>query len=457
MDRQRAFRASCVTLALLAAVAGGTGLARASSWDVSLDLAVDGAPVRTQFRVELADPSGSTTVNVGGVPVVVSRTPDGFSLSVNTTLPLGCLTTLFLAGGSAIQTATGNSLAAGAVSGGRVQSCSSAGPLVQTGVEYFRYLTGDSYVVLSVPVYGAGSAETIVLTAAITGSFTASSAGVLPPSWVDATSGDVFVTSPLTSRLFTPGTALGPGALVQTGATGTVTLQFRDGGQMTILANTQVTLLPAPASSGVESLANVIRGKVRITTSTPGTADAPRPRLKTPNASVATIGTDFSTEYTQAISAGSSVVEVQQGLVEVTNRLAQKFTLAAGVRAAFDDLVPRVTPVLPIDQGELVTGVTNTFFWTRFPGATRYLFEFTTNPFGFARANSPTLEFPASTVFLGPGTFTESGGLVQLPVSLPVGFLPGGTRVFWRVYPAEAGGQVMAGSTASDTSVLTIR
>lgn len=173
-------------------------------------------------------------------------------------------------------------------------------------------------------------------------------------------------------------------------------------------------------------------------------------------ATVRPTGTEFSTRYSEAGGIGDLVVSVQSGVAEVSTRRGQLTTLTAGMQATFEDSVPRVTPILPVDGGGVVGGRVNTFSWTAFGGAASYLFEYTLSPSGFARANPSTVESARDTLRVTPGLFTETGGTVEFPLAVPAGVAPAGTRAQWRIFPADAAGQILPSTTASDASTVVL-
>src|SRR5207247_11265871 len=71
--RKRSRRVALALAAWLGAVVALPLAALASTWTISLDLSIGGSPAHVDFQAQLADPTGSTTVNLGGVPVTVRR------------------------------------------------------------------------------------------------------------------------------------------------------------------------------------------------------------------------------------------------------------------------------------------------------------------------------------------------------------------------------------------------
>jgi hypothetical protein len=437
--------------ALLLALASPPA-AQARVWDLTLTGTVGSSPFQIPLQVDLADPVGSATVLVSGIPVTVSHTADSFSLSASITLSRGCLVTVFFSGQAPVASGTGNSLASGPLSGAMVESCASAGEPVLLGTVV--YYLGDSEILF--PVYGPGPGQVVVLNTAIGGTFSAQAEGVVPAAEPQAVSGAVTLRTPFGSAALAPGADLSPGGLVQTGPDGTATIVFRDASQLVISPNSLVVLPPLPTPTSVPSLVDLVRGRARITTPVPD-GGATHPGIQTPNVTVRPAGTDFSVDYAQPVTTGTATVTVQQGVAEVEDRLGQRFAVAAGQQRTFVDSVPRVITILPMEQGAVLPGRTNTFLWTRYPGSAAYLIEYTLSPFGFADPNGTAPEQPINTLFIRPGLFTEAQNLVELALPLSTGLAAPGTRVVWRVFPTDAAGAVVPGARASEPATLFIR
>ena len=179
--------------------------------------------------------------------------------------------------------------------------------------------------------------------------------------------------------------------------------------------------------------------------------------MQTATATLRPTGTEFTTRYTQTGAIGSTIVSIQSGVVEVTNRRGQLATLVAGANATFDDVVPRLILILPVHQGTVHEGRVNTFSWTTLPGVAGYLFEYTLSPTGFAAANSATVEDLRRAFRLVPPAITQIGQTVEFPLFIPVGLAPKGTRAEWRIFPVDAAGAFFPGATATDASTATIQ
>jgi hypothetical protein len=430
--------------------------AQARLWDLTLTGTVGSSPFQIPLQVDLADPVGSATVLVSGIPVTVSHTADSFSLSASITLSRGCLVTVFLSGQAPVAAVGGSSTASGALSGGMVESCSAGAEPVLVGYQTYYIVLGESYFLYQVPVYAPGAGSTVVTSQSIAGSFAAASAGVVPAAEPQAVAGAVTLRTPFGSAALTPGADLSPGGLVQTGPDGTATIAFRDASQLVVSPNSLLVLPPLPTPTSVPSLVGLVRGQARITTPVPG-GGATHPGIQTPTVTVRPAGTDFSVDYAQPVTTGTATVTVQQGLAEVEDRRGQRFAVAAGQQRTFVDSVPRVITILPMQQGAVLPGRTNTFLWTRYPGSAAYLIEYTLDPFGFADPNATAPQQPVNTLFIRPGLFTEAQGLVELALPLSTGLAAPGTRVFWRVFPTDAAGAVVPGARASEPATLIIQ
>jgi hypothetical protein len=272
------------------------------------------------------------------------------------------------------------------------------------------------------------------------------------PARVEAVTGSVVLRTSQSAQSLVTGAGFAPGSLIQTGSDGTATLAFPDGTRLVVDPDTQVALLPPADPAIPETVLHQVRGALRHTRD----AGAGRYAVQTATATARPAGTVFSTQYSEAALTGSLVVTVQQGVVEVTDRLAQLTTLSAGAQGTFEDTVPRATLVLPVHRGSMVPGKSHTFVWTRFPGAAGYLIEYTLAAGGFVQRNPAAPEAPGNTLRLAPGAFSEAAGTVEFPLLIASGAIPAGTLVQWRVFPTDAAGAVLPGSTASDASSLTV-
>ena len=222
---------------------------------------------------------------------------------------------------------------------------------------------------------------------------------------------------------------------------------------VTVNPDSRVALAgPTPPATG-EGNVRVASGRIDVVTS----GGQPEGTYGTATAKMRQRGTDFSVRYSQTGLLGSTVVTVRSGIVEVENRRSELTTLLAGQEAAFDDAVPRVVLILPADQTPLLAGRLNTFRWTTFAGAANYLVEFSLSPTGFVLPNATTVETPGLTLRLPVGSFTEGSGVVSFSFPVPTGVVAAGTRVQYRVFPADAGGLVLPGATASDANTVVVQ
>jgi hypothetical protein len=379
--------------------------------------------------VSLADPNGvATTTTAGGLPLIVTRTATTFTLgSTFSSFDGECLAVGSFAGTAPIVVSGTSATATGTLTGGGVDQCDD----------------GDTPFTIS-------------------GTFTATSPNAgesLPPVATVATaSGTVRLRTPLETQPVAPGISVAPGALLETGGDGAVTFDLTGGVRVSAASNTQVTV---SQPSAAELVLNQVTGE--LSHSRPGGASPDGFRVQTGTALVRPTGTVFSTRYTQSGTQGETVVTVQSGTAEVEDRRGQRTALAAGQSAAFADAVPRVLLILPVDGGVVREGVVNTFAWTAFPGAAGYLFEYKLDlpgqPPGFLVRNATALENPRLGILLFPmpPLLTQTGQTVEFRLPMPAGLAPRGSRGHWRVFPVNALGQILPGSTASDGAAETIQ
>jgi len=66
------------------------------------------------------------------------------------------------------------------------------------------------------------------------------------------------------------------------------------------------------------------------------------------------------------------------------------------------------------------------------------------------------VEFPGQTIPVKPGAFSQAKDVVEFPVFVPVGVVPRGVSVVWRVFPLDEAGQILPGATASDAFQLRV-
>lgn len=413
---------SCATTA-----PAGAGLA--SAWDLGIRASVGG--VSTQGRIDrfgLPEPTGGATVPVAGLPVSVTRTTDRFLLSADSSFvdASGCRIRIVIQGSAPIQRSPAGALAAGPVAGTHSATCQPT----------------------TTPILGAFVARSLDVTAT-------------PPTTVVAVAGTVLARTPAGIEDLLSGASLPAGRLIASLAAATAGLASPDGSQLDLSPRTAVTFVPPADGTAEEDLANVIRGTVRFRRGAEALSSG-RPRVSTPTAVIRPLGTDFTTTFTQMDLLGVTTVQVQAGIVEVTDRKGQLTTVTAGAEASFEDFVPRVSLILPVDGGSVQAGRVNTLSWLRFPGAAGYLIEYTLSPAGFSRPNSPEPEPPtaggagaAVTIPIGGDQFTDAEGIIEFPLIPPEG--AGGIRAHWRVFPVDEAGAILPGTTASDSAVVFVQ
>jgi len=250
----------------------------------------------------------------------------------------------------------------------------------------------------------------------------------------------------------TAGTPILTGTLIKTRGNGSASIEFGTAPSVVNVGpDTQFTV---HSTSQFEAIFNHAKGFLRLLLQR---ATMRTFSVRTTNAVDGVRGTTLTSSYSQTGITGTTTTAVQTGTVDVTDRNTGITTVVtAGQSATGTGPVPRSALLLPVDTGEFLAGESNTFIWTAYPGASTYLAETTTSAAGFATPNAATPEF-SSTALLMPGAFTLADGLIELPVTVPVGALPAGTQVYWRIFPADGAGNILAGTTASDAHVLTIQ
>lgn len=353
-----------------------------------------------------------TTVIIAGVPVVIC---DGGVMSVTINLAYqhaNCNVTIQV-GGSGVRTLPTTQFP---ISGNQNQTCSGAGG------------------------YGGGGGSTdtpINATVTIT-DITGTNTGTLLSK-----SGQVTFNRTDGQQNTQPGQTVVPSTLVTTGPDGNTSFTQNDGSITILLPNTR-------AAVG-ENNATLVGGTINRLSQQQSAH-----QIITPVGTVRGIGTDYSTTYSQINLDGRAVITVRTGSAETTDRRNQKSTALAGQSITLEDLVPRVTLLIPTDQGTVRSGQQNTFTWTSFPGAQNYLIEFNLNPSGFAVANATAVENPTFTLRLPLGSFTEGSGVVTFNFTIPTGVVPIGTVVRYRIFPANNSGQVLPDTTGSDSNRITV-
>jgi hypothetical protein len=386
----------------------------------------------------MPDPNGSITLLVGGVQVTFNRTPEGL-FKVTAVLPAtatgSCVISMSLVtppDREPITTQTtgtdaGKQIAVVPVSGNFNTTCSGGG--------------SDG---------AAGSFDQPV-TGTVTVTNTTTTPG-LPPT-ILVNNNTIIRCADQGQQIIDVGLPLPPRCDVATAPNGALVVQNQDFSKTTVNANSRVVFAP-------NQQAVVINGQIDHLSTGPSTM-----AYSTGTVSRAVgIGTDFSVRYTQTGTLGTTVVTVRSGIVDVTNRLGQVTRLTAGQSASFEDSVPRVLLIIPVNEAPVVTGRTNTFSWTSFAGAERYRIEITTNAAGFATANATAPEASSISLVLSPGThYIEGSGIATFVFNVPsaaalapFGIVPG-SRLRYRVFANTAAGATVPGSTASDSNVIIVQ
>lgn len=405
---------------MMASALAPVSSAEASVWSLSIAGAVGGAPVTVPAHVTLPDPSGGVTVTSGGVPIIFSHTPDAFGMLINFTFQrANCLVTVNAGGsGSKIPTPSGGQIAQFPFTGNMNETCTGTG-------------SGG----------GSGSSDT-----PITGTVTAQNITGTSNSTLLQKIGRVDFLQPQGQQNLQPGQVVPENTHVATAPDSAVSFQHVDSSVTSLDANSRVAV-------GEDRL-DLVTGVVRRQ-SAPGQTSAIK--VVTPNVTIEEIGTAYNARYSQTGTIGTSVVTVDSGTAGVRNRAGQLTAVATGTQLTFEDVVPRLQLIIPTDQGEIIAGRVNTFTWTSFPGASNYLIEFTLSPNGFAVPNATVVENLLFTLRLPLGSFTEGSGITSFNFTVPTGVVSTGTRVRYRIFPANSSGQVLPGATATDANRLTVQ
>lgn len=185
--------------------------------------------------------------------------------------------------------------------------------------------------------------------------------------------------------------------------------------------------LPAPAGpQSLPALARLLSGFVAVVSEAPEGTQSRRSGLESPATSIRPLtGAEFTAEHIQSGAAGTTLVRVVTGSVELDFDGVTGVPLAAGGIGRIQELLfPSSGPSSPFRRRDVTAGATNNFYWTPVAGAAGYLIEFTLSPEGFRHLLA--VEFPGNTIRVPPGGFTEADGLVRFALPVPAGRqLPG--------------------------------
>jgi hypothetical protein len=281
----------------------------------------------------------------------------------------------------------------------------------------------------------------------ITGSFAAQAEGAVLGT--AAVTGQVAIITPQGTAFSSSSFTAAPGMEIRTGANDSVEITLADHSKIRIGPNSSFIIERDSEAKGFSGLLR--RGKAFFDVLLAGR----RFQVRTPIAIAGVRGTNFSVEYLEANHIGTFTVLVNSGVVDIEERDGTVTPVSAGQQRSLNALVNRVTTVLPADDSNFTLGVTNLFSWTAYPGASAYLLEAVTDPQGFTQANATTAQPSNFIITLGPSDLTELDGVVNWSVFVPVGEVPTGTVVQWRIFPLDASGQTMSGVTSSDAASFT--
>lgn len=177
---------------------------------------------------------------------------------------------------------------------------------------------------------------------------------------------------------------------------------------------------------------------------------------RTQNAGIGVRGTEFSVEYTGFNGIGTTTIAVTEGQVAVDmgDHSVPATLVNAGETKSFTSLVNRPKLLLPAATSFLNQNANIHFSCTAYPGAGKYLFEGILYPGIFNPAESATTQNNTVTMTIEPSQYSVQDGVVDWPLFLPANALPADSIVSWRIFPLNANGQILSGTTSSSTGVI---
>jgi len=248
---------------------------------------------------------------------------------------------------------------------------------------------------------------------------------------------------------------------IVTDANSALTLVEENNTSITIRANSLITQHPE------QSVAEQVSKKVTLLR---GTLDVSVPaqtreyKVVTPLAEIivavsdvgsrAATQTQFEIQYAQDGLNGDFDINVTSGTVTVITRDGEASTLSAGQNMALNATVNRSNWVLPIDGDFIYGGRENTLSWIAYPGAAGYILEYNFPTPNFSEENPQIPEFTNKSLFFYPSQYTIWQDLVIVPLIIPD--LPGSV-VEARIFPIDAGGNVISTSIGSDKGTYTFK
>jgi len=332
-------------------------------------------------------------------------------------------------------------------------SSDSSGKFIVQGQTSASGQTTDSYFEYSMVKISGGSSTTDSNNSTTTTQI-ANTVSEIP---VTSSQGSVFEITPTATS--SVDNSVSDNSSIFTGAGSTIVLPIANS-QVTVQENSLVTLSPA-VSNGTQKKVSLLRGKMDLNVSTTSgevfELKTPVVNIKIANTSSkrATEQANFSTQYSQSGTVGTSTISVTSGSVQVTNRNGNVTTLSAGQTQTFNNQVPRTTWVQPADSAFLFGGETNILAWMRYQGAVGYVIEYTFPSPSFAEENPSSMEFAQQKVLIPAVNFQTIEDVEVMEMVLPASL--NGLVVEARLFPVDAQGNILTNSVASDKGTFSFK
>ncbi|MCU7836048.1 MAG: DUF1566 domain-containing protein [gamma proteobacterium symbiont of Taylorina sp.] len=276
---------------------------------------------------------------------------------------------------------------------------------------------------------------------------------------VQSTTGQSLSITPVAVEIPTASSTVPDTTAILTQKDSTTTLKRDDGSIIEVKPETIVVLNPHVETTNSNTL---IRGEITTTVDCTNTNDY---EVRTALADIKVPGScsstqraastaKFTTTYSQDGIDGTLTVKVTSGTVGITDREGKTTTLTAGQNTVIQDIVPRTSWVLPIDNDKLYGGKNNFFIWTEYPDADSYLLEFNIPGSAFSEENPASAEFQQQTVVLTSNFYIKYDGLLIFTLPLPKGF--DGVVIEVRLFALDKQGKIIGETVASDRSTVTV-
>ncbi|MCU7833683.1 MAG: hypothetical protein KZQ83_00405 [gamma proteobacterium symbiont of Taylorina sp.] len=226
------------------------------------------------------------------------------------------------------------------------------------------------------------------------------------------------------------------------------TIKRDDGSIIEVKQKAVVTLNP-------ESSINLIRGEVTVTVGCNYEVKTALANIiSCPSNQRSSTSAKFTTNYSPTGIDGKLTVRVETGTLEVIERNGKTSTVTAGNEKIIQNIVPRTSWVLPIDNDKIYGGKNNFFIWTEYPNADSYLLEFNIPGSIFSEENPSSAEFQKQTVVLTSDLYIEYDGLLIFTLLLPKGL--DGIVLEVRLFALDKQGNIISETVASDRSTITV-